>query len=247
MSRPMGDIAAVPRHGHHGRRQPAPAPERAGSPGTGCTGSKRSCSWVCPWVKAVAESLSSALVPHPAAASQLHLQDRLSRALAGHHGVYFSVRDAQGEPLFGTAPPGLFEAASAAPASTTLDVQALRIWQVGGQVYRGALLRLRGGGARRRLGGAWCHRRANACAAGPDRAATRTGAAGGIVQQHARPVAGQLHAAEPFQFRQRPQAAHAADQAEHPDPGRAEPAARRRCLPRAAVLQRSKRWSAWPG
>jgi two-component system heavy metal sensor histidine kinase CusS len=95
-------------------------------------------------VRAVAESLATALGPNPMSERRQDVRDRLSRAVAGHHGIYFSVRDRAGEVLFGTAPQGLFELASAGPAVTALDIRALRVWETGGQVYRGVFLRIQG-------------------------------------------------------------------------------------------------------
>jgi two-component system, OmpR family, heavy metal sensor histidine kinase CusS len=95
-------------------------------------------------IKAVAESLARALGSNPSADAQQDLQSRLSRAVAGHHGVYFGVHDASGAPLFSTAPAGLFAVASARPAVESLDQEALRVWAVDDAVYRGALLRIRG-------------------------------------------------------------------------------------------------------
>lgn len=94
-------------------------------------------------VRAVAASLTAALEPGPSTDDRGPLQDRLARAVAGHHGVYFSVHDASGVTLFGTAPQGLHAIASAAPAVASLDEAALRVWQSQGQVYRGALLQMR--------------------------------------------------------------------------------------------------------
>ena len=93
-------------------------------------------------VRAVADSLASALGPSPATEDRLVLQGRLSRAVAGHHGVYFSVHDARGTALFETAPAGLFEVAGAGATSSRLDGNALRVWRLKDQVFRGALIRI---------------------------------------------------------------------------------------------------------
>ncbi len=95
-------------------------------------------------IQAVAESLDAALGPAPAADDAHALEMRLSRAVAGHHGVYFSVHDGSGATLFGTVPQGLYEVARATPVVDRLDTPALTIWQAGGLAYRGAMLRLRG-------------------------------------------------------------------------------------------------------
>ncbi len=95
-------------------------------------------------VIAVAESLGAALGPNPSTDDRQALKQRLSLAVAGHHGVYFGVYDASGAVLFDTAPEGLFMVANAASATASLDQSALRIWQLGEATYRGALLRVRG-------------------------------------------------------------------------------------------------------
>lgn len=95
-------------------------------------------------VKAVAESLAKALGAKPSIDARDELQERLSRAVAGHHGVYFGVHDASGSPLFSTAPAGLFEVANTRPAVASLDQDALRVWPLGEAAYRGALLQIRG-------------------------------------------------------------------------------------------------------
>ncbi len=95
-------------------------------------------------VMAVSDSLAAALGPDPSTDDRQLLQDRLSRAVAGHHGVYFGVYDRDGKALFDTAPQGLFSVAAAQPAVASLDLGALRIWQLGEKTFRGALLRIRG-------------------------------------------------------------------------------------------------------
>jgi two-component system heavy metal sensor histidine kinase CusS len=95
-------------------------------------------------LNAVAESLATALGPEPSAENQQALRGRLARAVAGHHGVYFSVHDAGGATLFGTTPAGLYDAARSTPASAQLDKKALRVWAVQDRSFRGAVLHMRG-------------------------------------------------------------------------------------------------------
>lgn len=95
-------------------------------------------------VRAVAESLTLALGALPSTANSGELQERLARAVAGHHGVYFSVHDGAGRTLFGTAPAGLYDVARLTATAASLDVQALRVWQVGEQAFRGSLLQIGG-------------------------------------------------------------------------------------------------------
>lgn len=94
-------------------------------------------------VRAVAESLTAALGSSPSTEDRAALRQRLSRAVAGHHGVYFGVYGASGAPLFETAPQGLYKVASAEPTASSLDVAALRVWRAEDQVFRGALLTIR--------------------------------------------------------------------------------------------------------
>ena len=91
-------------------------------------------------VMAVAESLSAVLGPSPLTEDRAALKQRLSRAVAGHHGVFFGVYSAGGAPLFETAPQGLYKVASAEPVASSLDAGALRVWRVQDQIFRGALL-----------------------------------------------------------------------------------------------------------
>lgn len=95
-------------------------------------------------IQAVAESLAEALGPAPAAEDRTSLQTRLARAVAGHHGVYYSVHDESGQSLFGNTPRGLDPLARARPAALSLNEAALQVWWLDGAAYRGALLNLRG-------------------------------------------------------------------------------------------------------
>ncbi len=95
-------------------------------------------------IQAVAESLDDALGPAPAGEASAELERRLSRAVAGHHGVYFSVRNTQGMLVFSTLPAELDTLGRATPASERLDRSALRAWQIGGRSFRGVLLQVRG-------------------------------------------------------------------------------------------------------
>ena len=91
----------------------------------------------------MAESLTAALGPSPATEDRAMLQQRLSRAVAGHHGVLFGVYSAAGAPLFETAPQGLYKVASAEPTASSLNAAALRVWRAEDQVFRGAVLSIR--------------------------------------------------------------------------------------------------------
>lgn len=93
-------------------------------------------------LRAVAESLARSLEPVNAEQASRPLAERVSKAVAGHHGIYFIVVDANGNPVFGNTPAGLYEQASRAPPSAALDGRAVRVWSLQDHDYRGALLRM---------------------------------------------------------------------------------------------------------
>lgn len=95
-------------------------------------------------LQAVATSLDVALGPTPNSDDRSELELRISRAVAGHHGVYFSVHDAQGNVLHGTTPVGLYEIARLQSVAQSLQPEDLRIWTLEDQSFRGVLLNLRG-------------------------------------------------------------------------------------------------------
>ncbi len=99
-------------------------------------------------LQAVAQSLSRALTAAPGAAGaqrpdptvEQALVRRLSTAVMGHHGVYFSVTNAGGKGVYGTAPAELVALASIEPAASRLDLSTLHIWSGARQTWRGAVL-----------------------------------------------------------------------------------------------------------
>ncbi len=93
-------------------------------------------------LRAVTQSIRSALGDASAERSRNALERRLAGAVAGHHGVFFLVLDGDGRPLYGTADAGLAELARTQPAASRLDADALRIWTVRDRPYRGAVLRM---------------------------------------------------------------------------------------------------------
>ena len=95
-------------------------------------------------IRAVVESLSSALEEARDGDEPQALERRLARAVAGHHGVYFSVSDASGRILFGTASKDLLDVAQSTAPSQQLDAQALTTWPTTERVFRGARLQLHG-------------------------------------------------------------------------------------------------------
>lgn len=97
-------------------------------------------------LQAVAASLRAALESAPSASAPP--AQRLSNAVAGHHGVWFSVHDANGRLLFGTAPAPLTLLTAAAPVVAQLGPERLQVWTAGDRSYRGAVLAI---GARRVL------------------------------------------------------------------------------------------------
>ena len=95
-------------------------------------------------LRAVAESLAHSLEPANAEQASRPLAERVSKAVAGHHGIYFRVVDASGTPVFGNTPAGLYELASRLPPSASLEGKAVRVWSLQDHDYRGALLRMGG-------------------------------------------------------------------------------------------------------
>lgn len=97
-------------------------------------------------LQAVAASLRNALGSTDAANDPQALDSRLARAVAGHHGVYFSVQDGSGAPHYGTAPVDLIQAIQLVPPALALNEQSLLVWRTKDRIYRGAVVTI--GGAR---------------------------------------------------------------------------------------------------
>lgn len=95
-------------------------------------------------LQAVADSLRQALHERGAGDDPAQLDQRLMRAVTGHHGVYFSVHDRLGRPHFGTAPEPLAGLAFSTGRLGRLNAGDLQIWEVDGHSYRGALLPMEG-------------------------------------------------------------------------------------------------------
>jgi two-component system, OmpR family, heavy metal sensor histidine kinase CusS len=89
----------------------------------------------------VARSLERSLGPSPTLGERSELAEKLSRAVSGHHGVYFSVQSPDGATLFSTAPADLGALALQSAAVTMLTPHNLQVWTVGEQSYRGAVLK----------------------------------------------------------------------------------------------------------
>ena len=98
-------------------------------------------------LQAVAESLDAALDGAEPTEALTSLTHRLGGAIAGHHGVFFSVRMNAASDWTGTAPPELIRAVRGVPpASDALTERSLHSWAAeDGHVYRGAVLQ-RGAG-----------------------------------------------------------------------------------------------------
>ncbi|MBQ0755016.1 MAG: heavy metal sensor histidine kinase [Gammaproteobacteria bacterium] len=73
------------------------------------------------------------------------LQEKLTGAVSGHHGVYFAVFSANGDLLYSTPGPDLRTLVDSLAPAKTVDVDALYTWQEGAQHYRGTLLDSDGG------------------------------------------------------------------------------------------------------
>lgn len=99
-------------------------------------------------LQAVADSLDAALAGVVPTEAVSLLAGRLGGVVAGHHGVFFSVRMRAATDWTGTAPPELIRAAGDAPASAALTERSLRTWSAAdGRVYRGAVLQRASGQA----------------------------------------------------------------------------------------------------
>ena len=67
-------------------------------------------------------------------------REALSNAISGHHGVYFQVRDGQGEVLYGTPGADLSHAANIlTPPVTEIHAGNLKTWQENNKIFRGVL------------------------------------------------------------------------------------------------------------
>jgi len=88
----------------------------------------------------VAESLQHAA---HGGASPVTLGSQGHMAVAAHHGVTIAFFDsATGDVLQGTAPPALLALAQNTASATVLDRSTLRMWSVGDDTYRGAVIDL---------------------------------------------------------------------------------------------------------
>lgn len=92
----------------------------------------------------VAESVQNVLQQH---ASGTTLEARLAGAVVGHHGMYFQVRTASGQRLYSS--PGMNFSGPAGKLKPVAHIAAntLDVWEQGGKLYRGAVLRITTGAA----------------------------------------------------------------------------------------------------
>ena len=95
-------------------------------------------------LNAVAQSLTAALGSAGPTDDAQSLDSRLARAVAGHHGVYFNVRNDSGAPHYGTAPASLIDAARFTSPAPELGMESMHTWSADGHTYRGAVVRLGG-------------------------------------------------------------------------------------------------------
>lgn len=70
------------------------------------------------------------------------LTEALSKAISGHHGVYFAVQDQQGVLLYSTFIGGLSPEAVAAETASSITLNKLLIWRMDGTTLRGAVSRI---------------------------------------------------------------------------------------------------------
>lgn len=71
--------------------------------------------------------------------SPTRLREALSKAISGHHGVYFQVRDRQGDILYGTPGADLSQVAAVFTPVPAIHAGNLRTWHDDGKTFRGAL------------------------------------------------------------------------------------------------------------
>lgn len=95
-------------------------------------------------LQAVAESLTRALNVRPEREEPTALRNRLAQAVAGHHGVFFGIFDAEGGPFYTRAPAALLDATSGAASVPALDPKRLQVWTPGADTYRGAVVDIDG-------------------------------------------------------------------------------------------------------
>jgi two-component system, OmpR family, heavy metal sensor histidine kinase CusS len=69
----------------------------------------------------------------------LQLPDKLSRAVSGHHGVYFQVLGSRGELIFRTAGSDFASAITAMPPVERIHADNLITWNTDGNTYRGVV------------------------------------------------------------------------------------------------------------
>ncbi len=93
-------------------------------------------------LEAVSSSIRKAIGNSATLEDERILDGRLARAVAGHHGVYFSVRDSRGVAHYGTAPADLVDAAATTPSTDRLTEPSLRQWSTHYGTYRGVVLQI---------------------------------------------------------------------------------------------------------
>jgi len=74
--------------------------------------------------------------------SNSDLASRLSKAVRGHHGVYFYVADNKGQQLYSTPGPDLALIAQTVGVTQQIDRHRLHTWQEQENTYRGAVLKI---------------------------------------------------------------------------------------------------------
>ncbi|MDE1948401.1 MAG: heavy metal sensor histidine kinase [Burkholderiales bacterium] len=95
-------------------------------------------------LQAVTESIARALGTLPRHDDEAALRDRLARAVAGHHGVYFGVFDARGRAIYVDAPQALLSMALAAAPRRSLERDSLASWAIGNDSFRGSVIDMHG-------------------------------------------------------------------------------------------------------
>ncbi len=93
-------------------------------------------------LQAVASSIRNAIGSSATLEDRQILDSRLARAVAGHHGVYFNVRDSLGVAHYGTAPSDLIDVAALTTPTDRLTEPSMHRWSTQVGTYRGVVLQM---------------------------------------------------------------------------------------------------------
>ena len=95
-------------------------------------------------IEAVVSTLQAALASPDAASNPQELHEQLAAAGVGHHGVFFTILDAEQQVFHDTAGPELTALALSAEQAPAAAIEALQIWATPQGTYRGIVLDMHG-------------------------------------------------------------------------------------------------------